>query len=129
MTAHHSALNCNRIHSLSHAVHLLGQIGQHWPFVVVGSTSVSMHIVGKHHTSGQKVLAFPPDEPVAPTGPFSTEMSGFTQYGQQWPSTETGAKPPGQTRSFAHSIFAHGSVIGSLAPIWMAESALFSLIF
>merc|ERR1719161_1575426 len=85
--------------------------GQHKPFVVVGAVSVPVHIVGKHHTLSQKVLASPPFVPVAPFTFGSILMLGFTQYGQQWPSTDSTRKPAGHFRSDAHVMLAHGSLM------------------
>merc|ERR1719401_2927635 len=72
-----------------------GQTGQHCscalsfelslPRALLGATSATLHIVGKHHTFGQKTLALPPLEPLAPTTAAVNVMFGFTQYGQQWP--------------------------------------------
>merc|ERR1719198_164959 len=88
-----------------------GQDAQHAPLVVVGAVSALVHIVGKHHTFGQKVLATPPLVPVAPVMAASILTSGFTQYGQQWPSTSVTEKPAGHLRFAAHVIPAHGSLM------------------
>merc|ERR1719375_747432 len=84
-----------------------GQTGQHWPLVVVGAVSVLVHRVGKHQTSLQKVLALPPNSPVAPVK-VSTLMAGLTQYGQQCPGSSVIVKPAGHL-SAAHSTFPQGS--------------------
>merc|ERR1719273_3067389 len=84
------------------------QTGQHWPFVVVGFTSVLAHIVGKHHTSEQKVLSLPPELPVAPAIAASTLILGLMQYAQQCPSISVGVKPAGHLR-LPHVIPEHGS--------------------
>merc|ERR1719261_1599977 len=82
--------------------------GQHAPLVVVGAVSVFVQRVGKHHTSLQKVLGLPPNEPVAPVID-STLMAGFTQYGQQCPGYSVKVKPAGHDLIAGHSILPQGS--------------------
>merc|ERR1719408_555713 len=86
-------------------------MSQHAPLVVVGALSAFVHMVGKHHTLGQNVLALPPLVPVAPVIAASTLMFGFTQYGQQWPSTSVAVKPAGHLRLAAHVMPAQGSLM------------------
>merc|ERR1719263_2480601 len=74
-----SRKSCESYSMVSHSNRpYLLHTGQHPPFVVVGAVSVAVHMVGKHQTSLQKVLALPPNSPVAPFPPFSTVMAGFT---------------------------------------------------
>merc|ERR1719263_2586572 len=88
-----------------------GHVGQQAPFVVVGFEIAFVHNVGKHQTFGQNVLALPPLVPVAPVMAASTLMSGFTQYGQQWPATLVTEKPAGHLRFAAHVMPEHGSLM------------------
>merc|ERR1719375_791274 len=92
-----------------------GQVLQHAPFVVVGAVSPTVHIVGKHQTFLQVgiALALPPCDPVAPTASLSRTMSGFTQYGQQWPGTDSTENPAGHDR-LPHVMLAQGSTISDL---------------
>merc|ERR1719263_1697155 len=88
-----------------------GHVGQQAPFVVVGFEIALVHIVGKHQTFGQKVLALPPLVPVAPVMAASSLMLGFTQYGQQWPSTSVTEKPAGHLRLAAQLMESQGSLM------------------
>merc|ERR1719450_1797053 len=90
--------------------HNAGQVWQHAPVVVVGAVSGVVHMVGKHHTSLQKVLGVPPCSPDAPLTKSSTLMSGLTQYGQQWPGYNVSVNPAGHDRA-PHVITSHGSLI------------------
>merc|ERR1719171_2860825 len=95
----------------NHSEYYAGHVGQHNPFVVVGFEIALVHMVGKHHTLGQKVLALPPLVPVAPVMAASTLMLGLTQYGQQWPETSVDEKPAGHLRLAAQVIPSQGSLI------------------
>merc|ERR1719506_3055427 len=95
-----------------------GHDEQHAPFVVVGSVSVLVHMVGKHQTLGQNVLALPPLVPVAPVMAASSLMLGFTQYGQQWPSTSVTEKPAGHLRFAAQVMPAQGSLMPWALMTW-----------
>merc|ERR1719324_998361 len=86
-----------------------GHDEQHAPFVVVGLVSALVHMVGKHHTLGQNVLALPPFVPVAPVIAASSLISGFTQYGQQWPATSVLEKPAGHSKLAAQVMLPQGS--------------------
>merc|ERR1719296_167022 len=87
------------MHVLQNTPHRPGHVAQHWPLPSLGLETAFVHIVGKHQTPGQKVLASPPWLPVAPVTAASTLMFGFTQYEQQWPSTLVAAKPPGHFKA------------------------------
>merc|ERR1719443_1975377 len=92
--------------------HVAQQAGQHIPLVVVGIVSGFAHIVGKHQTSLHCgiALGLPPWSPVAPFATASILMSGFTQYGQQCPGTDTWLKPAGQV-SAPQEMLAQGSLM------------------
>merc|ERR1719454_1006405 len=92
-----------------------GQVLQQAPFVVVGAVSPTVHMVGKHHTFLQVgiALALPPCDPVAPTASLSSTMSGFTQYGQQWPGTDSSENPAGHDK-LPQVMLAQGSTISDL---------------
>merc|ERR1719473_685006 len=98
-------LHWNTCHNSDYA-----HLSQHWPLVVVALVSVPAHIVGKHHTSLQIALTFPPWLPVAPLTTVRS-MFGFTQYGQQWPATSFLLKPAGHERA-PHVIPPQGSFTG-----------------
>merc|ERR1719253_1892215 len=87
-----------------------GHRAQHSPLAWFGFCSGLSHIVGKHQTLGQKVLATPPVEPDAPVGALLTSISGFTQYGQQWPATSSTLKPTGHFKA-PQVMLSHGSLM------------------
>merc|ERR1719161_2383474 len=96
---------------LTREIDYAGHVAQHCPFDEFGSARGLVHMVGKHHTFGQKVLAFPPLLPVAPVIAASSLMFGFTQYGQQWPSTSVAVKPAGHFKLAVQVMPAQGSLI------------------
>merc|ERR1719161_3479673 len=91
-----------------------GQVAQQRPFVVVGLEIALVHIVGKHQTLGQNSLALPPLVPVAPVMAASSLMSGFTQYGQQWPATSVFENPVGHLRLAAQVMPEQGSLMPAI---------------
>merc|ERR1719215_630615 len=93
--------------------HSAGHVGQHWPLASEGFDTAFVHNVGKQKTSLQNVLGLPPCLPVAPVTAASTLMSGFTQYGQQWPGTSVAVKPPGHFK-LPQVMAPHASLIGNL---------------
>merc|ERR1719409_610088 len=88
-----------------------GHVVQHAPLAALGFCSALVHMVGKHQTFGQKVLALPPLVPVAPVMAASSLMLGLTQYGQQCPSTSVTEKPAGHSSFAAHWMPAQGSLM------------------
>merc|ERR1719405_305557 len=86
-----------------------GHVKQQAPFESFGFCSALVHMVGKHQTLGQNVLALPPLVPVAPVIAASSLISGFTQYGQQWPATSVLEKPAGHSKLAAQVMLPQGS--------------------
>merc|ERR550514_1802894 len=91
-------------------VHHLAHLSQHNPLASVGFFTEPEHIVGKHHAFLQNALGLPPLDPLGPVTPFSSLMSGFTQYGQQCPGTLSCLKPAGHVNT-PHLIAAQGSTM------------------